>query len=209
MKHCLVSRFREGIFLLNTRRFGKIAEIMIKKIYHFDWSHSKYYDLYDLNNQQRIEVKFATVREKAIAPIDEKNVIEQVLNAKNASRPVPYLKRLTAQYDCNIQQVKKPMFDILYYGLFYKDKICICMIPSSNIDSNSCPGWSEKQHKGNANEGQFHIANDNVNLHLTNTLEKELSYEELFDLLNPYHRMFPIICDILKSKIKRINIWKN
>lgn len=202
MKHCLVSRFREGIFLLNTRRFGKIAEIMIKKIYHFDWSDSKYYDLFDTNNQQKIEVKFSTVREKAATPIDENNAIEQVLYAPKSNRPVCYSKRFTTHYVCNIQQVKKEMFNVLYYGLFYKDKICIFKISASSIDSNSCPSWSEKQHKGNKNEGQFQITNENVTIHLDDALERELSYEELFDLLNPYQRTLPIVCDIFKSKIK-------
>ena len=209
MKHYLVSQFREGIFLLNTRRFGKIAEIMIKQIYHFDWSHSKYYDLYDSNNQQKIEVKFSTVREKATTPINENNAIEQVLYASKSNRPVCYSERFTTQYVCNIQQVKKALFDVLYYGLFYKDKICIFKIPASNINPTTCPSWSEKQHKGNKNEGQFHITNETLTSHLNDAIERELSYDELFDLLNPYHKLFPIVCDILKSKIKRIKIWKN
>lgn len=50
--------FREGIFTLNTRRFGTVAEIMIKKICDFEWSNCKQYD-YDVDKDARIEVKFS------------------------------------------------------------------------------------------------------------------------------------------------------
>ena len=35
-----ISEFRDGIFALRTRRCGNIAEIMIKKIYQLEDSHT-------------------------------------------------------------------------------------------------------------------------------------------------------------------------
>lgn len=39
-----VLEFRDGIFALRTRRFGTVAEIMIKKLYDFEESGSLAFD---------------------------------------------------------------------------------------------------------------------------------------------------------------------
>ena len=57
-----LKEFRDAIFSLNTRRFGRIAELMIKKIYKFKDSENLAYDLID--NKLKIEVKFSTVLKK-------------------------------------------------------------------------------------------------------------------------------------------------
>ena len=46
----------------------------------------------------------------------------------------------------------------------------------------NCPGYSDKQHRGNKGEGQFHINNDNIKYHRENNLERKLTYEELYEL---------------------------
>ena len=40
-----VKEFRDGIFSLKTRRFGKIAELMIQKLYNYNDSKTVAYDL--------------------------------------------------------------------------------------------------------------------------------------------------------------------
>ena len=40
---------KQGIFLLNTRRFGKVAEVMIKLIKSLDKSKNIFHDLFDTN----------------------------------------------------------------------------------------------------------------------------------------------------------------
>lgn len=44
--------------------------------------------------------------------------------------------------------------------------------------------YSDKQHRGNVGEGQFHINQDTLGIHLENYQYKELSYDELYDLLS-------------------------
>ena len=56
-----VQEFRDGIFALRTRRFGSVAEILIKKMYGYSFSNVLNYDLKDVNQDLRIEVKFSTV----------------------------------------------------------------------------------------------------------------------------------------------------
>ena len=40
-------------------------------------------------------------------------------------------------FDCNIQQVKRLEFDVLYYGLFFADRIAIFKMHSSEILSDT------------------------------------------------------------------------
>lgn len=202
MKKCLINKFRDGIFLLNTRRFGKIAEIMIKKSYNYDWAGSNDYDLYDTTHQIRVEVKFSTVLKKTTVPLDENNVMTEVLNISPSDRLVLFSQCQDVQYNCNIEQVKKYLFDILYYGLFFYDKICIFCLPKNDINPQKCPGWCESQHRGNVKEGQFHITNRNIQIHMRQ-LVKTISYEELFDMLNPFGKLCPLLCQMIKRKLKK------
>ena len=86
------------------------------------------------------------------------------------------------RFDCNIQQVKCTEFDVLYYGLFFADRIEIFMMRSAEI--LNCPGYSDKQHRGNEGEGQFHLNQDNIEYHRQHHLQRVLTYEELYTLLS-------------------------
>lgn len=173
--------FKIGIFALKTRRFGSVAEIMIKKLYKLSEARSLQYDKYDSKNDKRIEIKFSTVLKRNNRAITEANVIAECLNANLSNRIINYADRAKNKFDCNIQQVKCNEFDVLYYGLFFADKILIFKM--SSLQVKSCPGYSNKQHYGNEGEGQFHITNDNLKYHTEHYLEKELNYKELYNLL--------------------------
>lgn len=75
----IIKDFREGIFSLRTRRFGTVAEYMIKGLMKADMSHNLAYDLKD-SQLNRIEVKFSTVMTKNKSIITEQNVIQQILS---------------------------------------------------------------------------------------------------------------------------------
>lgn len=45
------------------------------------------------------------------------------------------------------------------------------------------PGYSDKQHRGNVGEGQFHINNKNISEH-EKYLDKKVTYEELYELFS-------------------------
>ena len=51
-------KLRDGIFALRTRRFGSVAECMIKRILKCSLAQSLFHDLYDDALRHRIEVKF-------------------------------------------------------------------------------------------------------------------------------------------------------
>ena len=175
------NKFRNGIFSLRTVRLGKVAEIMIKKIYGFSAPRNKYHDLFDERTKERIEVKFSTVTRKNKIKIRENNVVAQCIEANELSNRVISSNEVAIEkFDCNIQQVKPAEFDVLYYGLFFYDCIQIYRVKSSDVPN--IKGWSDKQHKNNTGEGQFHIKDDTYLFHQSYQ-EKQLSYKELYRLL--------------------------
>ena len=82
-----IAKFRDGIFALNTRRFGRLAELMIQKMYDMKDSNNLAFDLLSKYNE-KIEVKFSTVLKKCSKQITAKNVIEQAINSRLEKRPV-------------------------------------------------------------------------------------------------------------------------
>ena len=182
-----IKEFRDGIFSLNTRRFGKIAELMIQKIYNLNTPDSLAYDLLTCDNK-KVEVKFSTVLRSCDKKITLDNMLEQVISSNLDNRMLTYEKTKSISFDCNIQQIKPKEFDILYYGCFFEDKIMICQISSSNIILDDKIMYSAHQHRGNVGEGQFHINNKTINNHLEKYLIKWLTYEELYDLFKQKNR---------------------
>ena len=175
-----VREFRDGIFALRTRRCGTVAEIMIKKLYNMDESGNLAFDKKIHDTNERVEVKFSTVMKENDDRIRDDNVIEQCTKANLANRAMASGETSTCRFDCNIQQVKRKEFDVLYYGLFFSDVIEIYKMSSDEV--LSCPGYSDKQHRGNEGEGQFHMNQDNILYHRENHLVRVLNYHELYDL---------------------------
>ena len=175
-----IRKFRDCIFSLHTRRFGTIAELMIEALYNFDRSHNQFHDRFDEVGKKRIEIKFSTVMKANSSVITKHNAIAQCLTANLENRALNSTEMNLYDFDCNIQQVKRFEFDVLYYGLFFADRIAIFKMNSNEI--LSCLGYSDKQHKGNTGEGQFHLNPSTINYHLQNHFVQWLTYEELYYL---------------------------
>lgn len=174
--------FRDGIFSLKTRRFGTVAEIMIKKIHKFKNSNSLAHDLYDHEKSDRIEVKFSTVLKSNKNKITEENIVDQIMFNDIYERRLKDTEIDLFKFDCNIQQIKRNEFEVLYYGLFFEESIYIFTIKSGEIASANI-GYSDNQHRGNKGEGQFHINQKNFKYHIDNFLLRKLNYEQLYNLL--------------------------
>lgn len=124
----------DGIFNLETIRFGKIPEIMIKRKYGYSFPEgTTKYDLISESGEP-VEVKFSCVREKEV-DITEENALSVCLeNAEICTdRKVKSKDYQNANFDCNIQQVKPDLFKFLYYGLFFEDRIAIFKMNSEDI----------------------------------------------------------------------------
>ncbi|MEK6797883.1 MAG: hypothetical protein AABZ12_02840 [Planctomycetota bacterium] len=172
---------RDGIFALHTRRFGTVAEVMIQRLIKCGKGRNLFHDLYDDAAKHRIEVKFSRVRKASETPINADTVLACIEEATSANRLVSFASWKQIAFDCNIQQVKRPEFDVLYYGLFFSDCVTIFRINSGDIGQQIY--YSDKQHKGNVGEGQFHINQDTIQIHLDRYLYQTLTYEKLLELL--------------------------
>ena len=174
-------QLRNGIFALNTRRFGTVAEHLIKILANTNWGKDFSHDLYDENTNQRVEVKFSRALKTNPKTIQETNIIEQIINADDSRRMFASTEWQEHKFDCNIQQIKKKQFDVLYYGIFFSDKVQIFKITPDRINKDI--RYSDKQHFGNKGEGQFHLNNATYQYHLKNFMEAELTYDEVLNLL--------------------------
>lgn len=173
---------REGIFALHTRRFGSVAEVLIQRLKKLGKARNLFHDLYDDLENKRVEVKFSRALKKAEFVVNEDTVLQCIEAATSEKRLVAWSERSVVKYDCNIQQIKRVEFDDLYYGIFFSDCIAIFHIESGDIGSQIY--YSDKQHKGNVGEGQFHINQDTIGIHERDYLYRKLSYDELFKLLS-------------------------
>lgn len=176
-----VDKFVNGIFNLQTRRFGTLAEIIIRKKYNFKKSNNNDYDA--LDGEKRIEIKFARVIKKRRNKITETNVIDEVSSETSILNRAITSTDTESEYDANIEQIKPLFFDSLYYGLFFKDCVKIYSLKPSQLKQVE---YSDKQHPSDGNqieEGQFHIKNTNINNHSSFFL-CSLTYDEIFKLLN-------------------------
>lgn len=183
-------KLRDGIFALRTRRFGSVAECMVRRLLSCSAAKSIFHDLFDDAKRHRIEVKFSVVRKEAKLKVTEVTVLQCIEDAVEdaviANGMVSFTQRRNFRFDCNIQQVKRAEFDVLYYGLFFSDCIKIFCIESDEIKLKRDGGkisYSNKQHKGNIGEGQFHINDRTLDIHLQHYLYKTLSYDKLSQLL--------------------------
>lgn len=173
-------QLRDGIFALNTRRFGTVAEIMVKRLKSLGKSQSMFHDLYDTGAGQRVEVKFSRVGQN-LDKLTEHNLLECILKEQGTDRRVAFATWNQHRFLCNIQQVKRSEFEVLYYGMFFDDCVKIFRITPDQIDASI--GYGDKQHKGNVGEGQFHITEKTLQTHLDRFYHHTLTYQDLLDLL--------------------------
>lgn len=172
---------RDGIFDLYTRRFGTVAENLIKILANTSWGQDLTHDLFDDISLERIEVKFSRALKANESTINENNILDEIIAADNRARMFKSTEWEKYGFDCNIQQIKRKEFDILYYGIFFSDKIQIFKIKSGEI--GKAIKYSDKQHRGNVGEGQFHLNNGTYAYHLENHFEKELTYKQILKML--------------------------
>ena len=173
---------REGIFGLNTRRFGTVAELLVMRLARLGKGRNLFHDLYDDIEKKRAEVKFSRVLKKHEHRITEGTVLRCIEEATSEQRMVAFASWQSTSFDCNIQQIKKAEFEVLYYGLFFSDEVLVFRIDSQTIGPQIL--YSDKQHKGNVGEGQFHISDKTLQIHLDNYRYRNLSYDELLALLS-------------------------
>lgn len=172
---------KEAIFRLSYKRFGTVSEKIMKVLLQAEDSTDDTFDL--ILKGTRVECKFARAQKESKVKVTDENLLEAIFH--DIDRDVPYDTCESFKWDCNFQQIKKPLFDTLYYGIFFSDYIVIYNIDSDDINENI--QYSNKQHRGNEGEGQFHINQRNISTH-DKYLFSILDYEELHKCLTRAQR---------------------
>lgn len=177
---------RQLIFSLHTRKFGSVGEKLLEELlqelgFVVEKSKSIHYDRQV--NTKKDEFKCSRVLSKSTLNLDNCNIIE-VLKRHDSERYVNLDNCENYEWDSNIQQIKTDCFDNLWYCLFFADKVVVFKIVNSQILNDGKISYSDKQHKGNEGEGQFHITNKNIKYHMDNYLVKILTYDEVYEKLN-------------------------
>jgi len=173
-------KLKKSLCSLPTRRFGEFVEIVTGKLNNLEKSKDTSYDR-ELKDK-KIEIKGSRVFYNKNDIITEENILD-ILQQDNLSTLVGDKNKDENIWNCNIQQIKVNYFDVLYYSLFFKDKIYFFKITGDDILSDKNIKYSNKQHRGNEGEGQFHIDSKNINYHLMNYFYKSMTYKELVSLL--------------------------
>lgn len=180
-----VKTFRDNLFQMNTRRFGTVAETIIKKLTSSEFSTNIYHDLdtvISTNVDTRIEVKFSRVEKKHNVKITDDNVLDVIEREGLSVRLFPFGEWRQHDFDCNIQQIKKNEFDLLFYGLLFADRVVIFLTTPEEINNNM--NYCDRQHKGNKGEGQFHITPKTLRYHMLFHHFVTLSYSDVLGLLS-------------------------
>lgn len=175
-----VEEFRNGIFKMPPRKFGEMSELLIRKQYDLEESDSKYHDAWDPETNERVEIKFSRAMCEHAAKLTPSNLVSQCRLYDQPRSILTHEEVLdgTVNFDCNIQQVKCAEFDVLYYGIFTEKRILIYRMDSDEVQN--CKNYSDKHHKGNVGEGQFHLNKSTIKSH-QNNLVKEMKYGDFYD----------------------------
>jgi hypothetical protein len=179
-------KLRDAIFSLHTRKFGGVVEKLVETILEeFGFTVEKSKDLsYDrkINNLDD-EIKGSRVLGKSVLNLENDNIIESLLQHET-DRFVNLEDKLGTEWDCNIQQIKTKLFNTLWYVLFFGDCVAVFKISDNEILEDKNISYSNKQHRGNEGEGQFHVTNKNIKYHLDNYLVKKITYNEVYNKLS-------------------------
>lgn len=171
--------FKNGITSLSNKHFGLVNESLVKALFRFQDSGHRHFDLKD--GQERIEVKFSRAkrkeRYKAADPLD-------VIFRPRQDELVYLQEALDGEtFACNLQHIKPSEFDILFYGIYFADRVLVFLLTKDDLtDPNLCFG---RQSLGNVLERQFRVDSRNLAYHMENYLLLTLSYS---DTLNIFRR---------------------
>ncbi|MBC6444698.1 MAG: hypothetical protein GDA50_04590 [Alphaproteobacteria bacterium GM202ARS2] len=174
---------RDGILSLNTRQFGTVIELMVQLLKDYKNSENLEFDLYDPHTNEKIEVKSSRAYKKQTLKLSLDTLYEIIINNSNRKRLLKQKQALESDFNCNIQQVKIAYFDKLYYVLLFYDVIEIFMIYAKDIKKDTMIGYSDKQHRGNYGEGQFHITQKNYQHHKDNYFIQSMTYADIKAIL--------------------------
>jgi len=179
----IAKKLRDGLFLASSRTYGEqYVEPFIRKQYNLEASNSDDFDAIDRISGTKYEIKSAKVLKRRNN--SKNSLLERILaEADNTelNRMIAFEDRFTADYDANIQNVKRDHFDFLIYVLLFEDCIEVFGIQKELISRLYIQNWSDKHGRYDelGKSGQFNITKIHIHWHEENYKREVFTYEQL------------------------------
>lgn len=91
-----------------------VAEVLVQRLEKLGKGRSPFHDLHDDVAMRRVEVKFSVARKQCETSVTEATVLQCISEARNEERMMSLADSKTVNFDCNIQQIKRREFEVLY-----------------------------------------------------------------------------------------------
>ncbi len=180
-------QIRNGLFLAASRTYAEqYIEPLIRAKYGLLEPVSNDHDAIG-SNGKKYEIKACKVLRSSENRAGTKSLIERILyeNLNTAiDRLVPFADRGIANYDANVQNVKRDHFDLLIYVLLFEDCIKVFQAESADISVGQFMGWSDKHGRYDelGKSGQFMLTKSTIEWHLDHHLIDTLTYQKAAEL---------------------------
>ena len=171
-----VEILKQNLLTMDPRNFGeKFGEAIFMELFpELEPSAVASHDA-DLAGS-RVEIKIS----RAKKPKKKEGLFENLLVRTGSSF---VCHAASEKYDCNIQQVKPKYFDLIYYGVFFEDGLYLFRATSEDIVSDPAVRYSDKQHRGNKGEGQFHINSKTLPHHMDKFFIRSVDWQEILKIV--------------------------
>jgi hypothetical protein len=153
----------EWVKRAHARELGHLSENIVKGVLNAKRAHTDEYDF--VYRRKRLEVKSSRA-------YNHRGNRSLCVMSGLGSDPL---------YDCNIQHIKKALFDILVYVIYCVDGVMIFRVREAEIDKKNL-SYSDRQQRNHSGNGQFHINHSTYRRH-KKYLMKTMTYQEVYDLL--------------------------
>jgi len=169
-----------NIVAMSPKKIGTFLEDILQ--YHFNIE-----DNGNVNSEndgkkdgKNIEIKCSRVIYDNIGEHEDK--YEYLINSKKTLLSID--KLLTdKKYDCNMQQVKPGYFDEIYYTILTQEGFIVFKMTSDQVLTDKNITYSDKQHRGNTGEGQFHLKKSNIEYHINTYMIDTISWKTVIEVL--------------------------
>ncbi len=184
----LAEAVRDGLFQAASRTYAEqYLEPIIRAKFGLKLPTGGDHDATDKSGK-RIEIKTSKVLKTRDNRAGSRSLLNRVLYEAEATPLSRYFDsehRYTADYDANIQNVKRDHFDFLIYALLFKDTIMIFQAKTNDIEKGKFANWSDKhgRYDQEGKSGQFPISSSNIKWHEDRYLECLLPYREVAEIL--------------------------
>jgi hypothetical protein len=180
-----IQTIKNNLLKLSPTDFAYVVESAVKRYYEINGSKiesplDKSYDALIDELKEEIKGTRATYSVK-IKIKDGGNIYETIKNFKKGD----YVKDdelLTANWLCNIQQIKNKCFAFMSYVVFADDSVYLFRMSSDQIASEKNIGLTN-QHRDGV-ETQFKLKKHSFQYHLDNYLIKKMSWDYFCQLID-------------------------